>query len=609
MKKRMYFVSMLLTSALGVLTTSCVNSDYDLSDLDTNVRVAVNDLVVPVNLDAIKLDNVLDLDDDSRIKKMTVDGKEIYGVIESGSFNSGNIKVSPITISRPVLPTISNRLDVNVAPSMGVIPAIYDNLSFAELQPSLAALGVDLNTQLLHFQIEDVKETISFRAENVDKSIKSVDALGLNTRFNVTLEFPGVTDFASTYHINDLKVQLPKGFTTDNANYNKETGVLTYSTIAAGSDMKVSIDLNILGIDMKLAGAEFKNNVLSFSQEISAEGYIDFSLSDIKLTATPAMLRSLQKIDYRCNASFDSDLTVNKFSGDIRYEVTPPTVNPVSLENLPEMLQQSGTVLDLTNPQIYVNVDNPIDAKFNVHPVATLTLTPNPSNAYGPFIQKINIHGGSNKFCLAPQKPESYMSVDGIDYSTAEYQVFSNLGHILACKENGENKVAEKINIDVTPVVDQKVENFELKEYGVMNGNYAFVTPVALTENSLICYDKLWDTWQSDGLDGLTVKYGVVTATVTSDIPLSVESETVATILGRDSHGNPVSLKGTTTLPANVQNYQLNIKLDQGGPVSRIYGMELKLRAKGAGDTLAPDQTIIVKDVKAKVSGFYEKEL
>ena len=57
-------------SALSVFVlSSCVDSDYDLSDIDSMARFKTKNLVVPLNLDAITLDQVMDLDEDSEIKK------------------------------------------------------------------------------------------------------------------------------------------------------------------------------------------------------------------------------------------------------------------------------------------------------------------------------------------------------------------------------------------------------------------------------------------------------------------------------------------------------------------------------------------------------------
>ena len=59
-----------LSSLVLIAATSCVDNAYDLSDIDTTARLQVKELVVPMNIDKATLDQVLDLDDDSEVKKI-----------------------------------------------------------------------------------------------------------------------------------------------------------------------------------------------------------------------------------------------------------------------------------------------------------------------------------------------------------------------------------------------------------------------------------------------------------------------------------------------------------------------------------------------------------
>ena len=61
---------------------SCVDDKYDLSDVDTTVRVDVNKLTLPIKLDEIKLESILKESDRVKI----IDGA--YTVIEGGNFES-----------------------------------------------------------------------------------------------------------------------------------------------------------------------------------------------------------------------------------------------------------------------------------------------------------------------------------------------------------------------------------------------------------------------------------------------------------------------------------------------------------------------------------------
>ena len=57
--KKIRVYSLVSLMALSLLT--CVDNAYDLSDIDSTIGVKVNDLVIPLNKDAIMLQNILNL--------------------------------------------------------------------------------------------------------------------------------------------------------------------------------------------------------------------------------------------------------------------------------------------------------------------------------------------------------------------------------------------------------------------------------------------------------------------------------------------------------------------------------------------------------------------
>lgn len=75
--------------------TSCVDDKYDLSDIDTTARIQVDNLTIPVNVDAITLSSLLDLDpNDPDAKVKEVNG--IYAVVENGDFHSEMVHINQI---------------------------------------------------------------------------------------------------------------------------------------------------------------------------------------------------------------------------------------------------------------------------------------------------------------------------------------------------------------------------------------------------------------------------------------------------------------------------------------------------------------------------------
>ena len=58
--------------------TGCIDDGYDLSNIDTSSELTFKDLILPVNIDDVELSDVVDLNDNSKIKVMEIDGKKAY---------------------------------------------------------------------------------------------------------------------------------------------------------------------------------------------------------------------------------------------------------------------------------------------------------------------------------------------------------------------------------------------------------------------------------------------------------------------------------------------------------------------------------------------------
>lgn len=71
-----------ISAAAAVMLTACVDDDYDLSNLDTTVKVNVNELIIPVNIDEVLLSDILKLDQEDHVE--IVDGFPRVGQRSSG---------------------------------------------------------------------------------------------------------------------------------------------------------------------------------------------------------------------------------------------------------------------------------------------------------------------------------------------------------------------------------------------------------------------------------------------------------------------------------------------------------------------------------------------
>ena len=106
---------------LAMAATACIDDAYDLNDIDTTVRLSVNDLVIPINLDKIELSSVIDIDEtDPNADIQIVNGE--YAYVNSGDFTSGGISIPNVLIKSAQIPGIV--LSLTPPYNVGALPGI-----------------------------------------------------------------------------------------------------------------------------------------------------------------------------------------------------------------------------------------------------------------------------------------------------------------------------------------------------------------------------------------------------------------------------------------------------------------------------------------------------
>ena len=134
-----------------------------------------------------------------------------------------------------------------------------------------------------------------------------------------------------------------------------------------------------------------------------------------------------------------------------------------------------------------------------------------------------------------------------------------------------------------------------------ITGNWEFYARLSLTENTKIVYQKVWDDWGSEDLNGLTVEKATVSFTVKKDIALDAESIQF-TLMG----GIGTNLTGKTALKGETEQ-EINIPME-GGPLKNIKGGKLVVNLKGQGKDINKDQKIEISNLRMKVDGYYDKK-
>ena len=587
MKKKPYWLMGL--SALSLIyLSSCVDKDYDLSDIDTTAKFVTKNLVVPINLDVITLDQVLDLNDDSEIVKTTDgDGNLVYAIKKEGNFQSEKIEVEPFTILSPHIN------DTNT------------NLSLEDLR-LLNNVSNNQGGRMAYYPITGNVSQVSFNTNptHFDESIQQIDHLGVETKYITIIKVEGLSPKAiSNCKLTGMKIQYPKGLDVEQGKgtYNPISGVLDLSseTLALDNNGEVKIELGVHGMSYSSENvtANFANHTISYKGDIQIlEGdmgiYVD--------TELPATIKMTVKYTL-------ADIHVDTFTGKVEYQLEDFDIEPIHINNLPDILSQSGTKIDLENPQIYLSMTNPL-YQYNIKFQTDLSLTAQregQSKTYRPdngAFSTTTAKAADNEFVLSPTKPDYYFE----GFTSPQFVPFSGLKTVLS--DVGGIPELITVEADDPKMPSQQVADFKLgKQYNGVEGQYAFFAPLQLSDQACIVYSDTIDGWNDKDVDAITIDTLKLSFDATTDVPFEVE----LTISPINTTGKAITgvKPATAHLAAQAKDEHVNVALN--GQITNLDGIILKAKLLNVGNnaTLAPNMKLQMKNVRATVTGAYEKEL
>ena len=586
----------LLPVAAVLLTASCTDDQYDISNVDTESRFTAKGLVIPLNMSPIMLDNIISLNEDGDVKK---DEKGNYYFYKKGKepFESDNINVKKIKITKPA--DISQTVNVTIVldPTIQEKWETYADKKIADIKADAALMshvGLTEDKEIIRVDVNDTK-SFNMNSTGIDDRITKIDKLGIDPlTLSIDVKLNNLQAVVDKVGVKGLQVNLPLGMTVTNITdrgtdaYTPATGLLNYGDTDIYGQKTIEINVTELTYsDMESDGAKFDANAHTFTynKECEVKGTATITFKDLKGTATLNDIKNAVGASYSCDVKFGDDLVVNSFSGGINYEVEDINIDPVEIKNLPEILQDPGTSLEVTNPQLYLAISNPFKDN-NITATATLSITGNST-----FEKTLTLDKKENMKVLSPKNESLY-------YRTFDWESFPKLGEILSGA-----KIPDALTIKVlNPALKaDNVTDFELgKIHKGFKGTWEFYSKLSLTENTKVKYTKVWDDWGSKDLNGLTVEKAVVTFNFNKDVVLDAESITF-TLLGKTG-----KLVGTTTDVKGNAN-EISVTMSDG-PIKDIYGGKLEVKLKGQGKEINTNQKIEISNLRMKVDGYYDKE-
>lgn len=596
---------LLLLATTVFVMSSCVDDNYNLSDLDTTVGISVNKLTIPLNVDSLVLDQVIDLEKNSQIKKTVVNGKEIYALVEEGTFKSKSIEIPGFTTKSPE------------------IEPIVDVLKKNEIEKEANSRSNKRSGDEVAGSYPISNKDTEFKAESdVDKSIKDIYTVNVDANYKVDVNVADkeLMDKVHIIKFEGFIAKLPKGLkgkflligtetkdVTDK--YDSKTGLIDLSGEEVNTDNgHVIFEIDIDAINILEAGDEitFENGKFEMNTKaLVVAGEIVVYDKNMKENVGYDELPN--EIDYVCTPEL-SEIVVKDFTGEIQYDIEGINIDPVKMNDIPDILGQEGTNIKLANPQIYLKLNNPL-ANQNIKAEANLEMV---AKRKGNVADKaVSLDNGAliidkteNVFCLTSDINITKEEMQE-GYKDAQVELFSGLSDILS-----GNGLPKEIEIEVLnpQIPAQTIENFKLdQDIKPVEGTYLFFAPLALKdESSVIIYKDTLNDWNDETLEKLVISEAIVNANVKSEIPLELELK----FNPIDVHGNIIKNVQTNTVNVLANTNEQPIEITIKGEIKNLDGIIISAILRGSnGESISPDHKISFKNLKVTVTGNYIDEL
>ena len=517
---------LLVLSLLG--TTACVDDAYDLSkDVDMTITVGGENLSIPgSNTDLITLEKIFDLAPESDVK---ADANGDYALTMKGEGSESSVNVENVTIEG----------------------------SEIETDPSTT----DLNFQYVPDQEKAEANVDDYTSFNVNKTDVTEDV--------VELHYANVTSMSSldlSFDGSARQLHLAEGFTVTfpeymtircdgDSRFQAEGNTITFAedvTIARGS--RLSIPVSVTAID--------------FNQMPEGEGLVERGHLIIRGDIPVAGRAYLRDDDFLTHQDVQLNLHTEINIDDIELtEVTAVvdpqidiTIDPVTVNELPDFLQDNEVEIDMTDPKIFLYVTNesPVAVNFTAdmmpykegQQLSTIILGDKP-NGTEPIIIPANV----TDYAICLHRLEDAAGIEADDIITVP-----NLNDLVA-------KIPDEIrteNIEATANKQTPITLELGRDYNVKT-DYNVVAPLQFNDQTRIIYNDQMDDWNSDMKD-IDARHAEISLTATNTIPLgmtmtadaidpdgNVLSNITATVEGGISAGKP-GAPTTSTLTIRLES-------------------------------------------------------
>ena len=474
-------------------TVSCVDNKYDLDkDIDMTVNVGGEHLTIPAgSSDTAYLSKIIEVEEGDILQPDAT--TRVYHLTKKD-----DIDVKPTTVKEVTISSANTELTKKL------------------IESSTGASG-SVTTDL------DVENTLTAEANDIDKALIELGALGAKTPVDLTLtfEFNDEVTFSSVTAKN-LEIQLPDFLMFEKGEV-EEGNKLILNDEELKNEQKV---LHVIGYKFgEKAGEGEKpdeNRTITIDGKVTMKGEVE-----TLVTGGSGSLEMTMHVTL-------GEMTANSVTGVIQPNIEAENTK-IELNDLPDFLKDEETRLDITNPVILLIAENPLATPVQIDAVLT------------PMKNNTQIEGKEVKI--------------GEGYDKKPIELAPNKKNLIALSRTGESSIEEATNVkveDINNLLETIPDDIEVKlkpvvrkkdyytaELGIayeMPSSYEVDVPLSFEQGLNIVYNDSIQDLNKDlnDLDKVGLKNMKVILSVDNAVPLKLQLK-AENVQIKDVYGNELS--------------------------------------------------------------------
>lgn len=628
MNKKVFVIGAM---GLSLAITSCVDDNYDMSDVDWTLGVNT-DLTLPTSSTGdILLKNILNLKEEGVVKLVSDPanpGNDYYVVTQSGTANVPPVKINAINIAKPVMADINTTINIR-----SVITPAPSHRKISLQYGSYPAVTIADKAYCYDIQDGQAKQAITGAvATGISADVVSLEKVKFDdTKATFVLTTSGFPAHIPTIHIDNFQLKLPADLhvksckldgvdavdiqpglikLTGNNDIARSTSGLTIELVfdeaKTGSNFLFDGDNHTASLtgDLEFKGTfrvqtdemdEAGINAIINSQTLTTEQLAD--LANLDLSTVPSVIPA--SVTFIGKTTIDRDIHLTHVTGKMKHEVTG--IKPLALTDLPAFLDNEDCVLDLENPMVFLTIQNTLPADITTK----LTLK-SETDGYTPrSTGNLVIQGNkTNLYYLAGKEETNYLPAE---LSAAQYQQVDGLPNLIKRIPNAIDVEVATVTLDAT--------DLDIRQEYPLNIKYDVYAPLVFGEAFKLVYSGVERDWDlGDDLEKLNADKIILTGKVTSSMPSAFVLE--MDLLNTNGEKITIVEDNLISVDANAVDapISITIKAKQGHELKEIFsganqldGIRYRATMKNAtpGQPLQDQTKITIKDIKVQLKGVF----